>query len=95
MDSETLPKVETMPENPVSPYALSKLAGEKYSVIFHRIYGLPTVCLRYLSCPTSAETRHLSKAPEVTVLALGAVSGFRPVRRGGIVAFRMSMPFKS
>jgi UDP-glucose 4-epimerase len=39
-DSETLPKVETMPENPLSPYALTKLAGEKYCVVFHRIYGL-------------------------------------------------------
>jgi len=48
-DTEILPKVETMPERPISPYALSKLAGEKYSVIFHRTYGLPTVCLRYFN----------------------------------------------
>jgi nucleoside-diphosphate-sugar epimerase len=48
-DSEVLPKVETMPENPISPYALTKLTGEKYCVIFHRIYGLPTVCLRYFN----------------------------------------------
>lgn len=48
-DTEVLPKVETMPEKPISPYALGKLAGEKYSVIFHRTYGLPTVCLRYFN----------------------------------------------
>jgi nucleoside-diphosphate-sugar epimerase len=48
-DTETLPKVETMPENPLSPYALTKLAGEKYCVVFHRIYGLPAVCLRYFN----------------------------------------------
>src|SRR5208337_3444444 len=40
-DTETLPKVETMPENPLSPYALTKLAGEKYCVVFHRMYGFP------------------------------------------------------
>ena len=48
-DTPTLPKVETMPTNPISPYAVSKLAGEMYSVVFHRIYGLPTVCLRYFN----------------------------------------------
>jgi nucleoside-diphosphate-sugar epimerase len=48
-DTEVLPKVETMPENPVSPYALTKLTGERYCVVFHRIYGLPTVCLRYFN----------------------------------------------
>ena len=48
-DSEVLPKVETMPENPISPYALTKLAGEKYCGIFHRIYGFPTVALRYFN----------------------------------------------
>lgn len=48
-DTEVLPKVESMPENALSPYALTKLAGEKYSVLFHRLYGLPTVCLRYFN----------------------------------------------
>ena len=48
-DSPTLPKRESMPPNPISPYAVSKLAGEMYSQVFHRIYGLPTVCLRYFN----------------------------------------------
>ncbi|MBZ5515320.1 MAG: SDR family oxidoreductase [Acidobacteriia bacterium] len=48
-DSETLPKVETQPENPISPYALTKLAGEKYAVMFHRLYGFSTVSLRYFN----------------------------------------------
>jgi len=48
-DTPTLPKVETMPLNPTSPYAVSKLAGEHYCRIFHRIYGLETVCLRYFN----------------------------------------------
>jgi nucleoside-diphosphate-sugar epimerase len=48
-ESETLPKVETMHADPISPYGLQKLAGEKYCVLFHRLYGLPTVALRYFN----------------------------------------------
>jgi len=48
-ETEVLPKVETMPERPISPYALTKLAGEKYCVMFHRLYGLPAVALRYFN----------------------------------------------
>jgi UDP-glucose 4-epimerase len=38
-----------MPPNPISPYAVSKLAGELYMTSFHRVYGLPTVSLRYFN----------------------------------------------
>ncbi|GAB4335071.1 MAG: SDR family oxidoreductase [Calditrichia bacterium] len=48
-DSETLPKQEDMTPNPLSPYAVSKLAGEKYCQVFARIYGLHTVALRYFN----------------------------------------------
>ncbi len=34
---------------PMSPYAVSKLAGEYYCKVFHRIYGLETICLRYFN----------------------------------------------
>lgn len=44
-----LPKVESMPTEPLSPYAVSKLAGELYSSVFHRLYGLETVSLRYFN----------------------------------------------
>lgn len=47
--SEKLPKEEDMPVNPVSPYALTKYAGERYTQLFSEIYGLPTVCLRYFN----------------------------------------------
>lgn len=46
-NSETLPKVESMPVNPLSPYALTKYAQERYCQIFSQIYGLETVALRY------------------------------------------------
>jgi UDP-glucose 4-epimerase len=48
-NSETLPKVETMPVNPLSPYALTKYAQERYCQIFSQIYGLETVALRYFN----------------------------------------------
>jgi len=48
-NSETLPKVESMPVQPLSPYALSKYTAERYCQIYYRIYGLETVVLRYFN----------------------------------------------
>lgn len=48
-DLETLPKTEDMLPKPLSPYAVSKLAAEKYCQVFTRLYGLETVCLRYFN----------------------------------------------
>jgi UDP-glucose 4-epimerase len=48
-DDPTLPKVETLPANPISPYAVSKLAAEHYCRTFARLYGLETVSLRYFN----------------------------------------------
>lgn len=48
-DTPTLPKQETMPPNPLSPYAVSKLTGEMYASVFHKVYGLETVSLRYFN----------------------------------------------
>ncbi len=48
-DTPVLPKSEDLPTNPLSPYAVSKLAGEQYCRVFARLYGLETVCLRYFN----------------------------------------------
>jgi len=48
-DTPTLPKREDMSPNPISPYAVAKLAGEFYMTSFWRCYGLPTVSLRYFN----------------------------------------------
>lgn len=48
-DNPELPKHERMLPNPLSPYAVSKLAGEKYCSVFSRIYGLETIALRYFN----------------------------------------------
>jgi nucleoside-diphosphate-sugar epimerase len=48
-NSEVMPKVETMPVAPLSPYAITKYAGERYCQIFYQLYGLETVALRYFN----------------------------------------------
>ena len=48
-NTPTIPQTEDMPPDPLSPYALTKLAGEYYCHIFHQMYGLPTVSLRYFN----------------------------------------------
>jgi UDP-glucose 4-epimerase len=48
-DTEVLPKDETMPANPLSPYALQKFVGERYCKLYYELYGLETVSLRYFN----------------------------------------------
>lgn len=48
-DQPTLPKVETMRPEPLSPYAAAKLMGEYYCQVFSRVYNLETVSLRYFN----------------------------------------------
>jgi UDP-glucose 4-epimerase len=48
-DTPVLPKHEEMGTNPLSPYAVTKLANEEYCRIFYHLYGLETVCLRYFN----------------------------------------------
>jgi len=48
-DLEVLPKTEDMLPKPLSPYAVSKLAGEKYCQVFTSLYGLETIVLRYFN----------------------------------------------
>src|SRR6202043_2984351 len=48
-DTPTLPKREDMAPNPISPYAVAKLASEHYMISFYRCYRLETVSLRYFN----------------------------------------------
>ena len=48
-NSGELPRVETHSPDPISPYAVSKLAAERYCVSFSRVYPLETVALRYFN----------------------------------------------
>lgn len=81
-DLETLPKTEDMLPKPLSPYAVSKLAAEKYCQVFTRLYGLDTVCLRYFNVfgprqdPTSQYSAVIPKF--ISIIAQGE----RPVVYG-------------
>jgi UDP-glucose 4-epimerase len=48
-DRPELPKREDQPPAPLSPYAVSKAAGEQYGLVWHRLYGVETVGLRYFN----------------------------------------------
>ncbi|MFA5366018.1 MAG: SDR family oxidoreductase [Candidatus Bathyarchaeia archaeon] len=48
-DTKKLPNKENTPAKPLSPYAADKLAVEYYAKVFHELYGLETVCLRYFN----------------------------------------------
>src|SRR6201998_2812675 len=66
-ETPTLPKVETMQPEPISPYGVTKYVGELYAQVFGRVYGLENACLRYFNVfgprqdPTSPYSGVLSK----------------------------------
>lgn len=48
-DQPVMPLRESMTPNPLNPYALQKLAGEQYTRMFHRLFALDTLTLRYFN----------------------------------------------
>jgi len=48
-DTPVLPKLESMPPSPLSPYAVGKLVGEYYAKVFYDCFGLETISLRYFN----------------------------------------------
>jgi nucleoside-diphosphate-sugar epimerase len=81
-ETPTLPKVESMPAQPISPYGLTKYAGELYAQVFGRVYGLENACLRYFNVfgprqdPTSQYSGVLSR------FMLAVIEGQAPVVYG-------------
>jgi len=86
-DSETLPKIETMPAKPKSPYAVQKYVGELYASVFTSCFGLETVALRFFNVygprqdPSSAYSgilslfmKHLVARTEPTIFGDGEQS---------------------
>lgn len=57
-DTEVLPKTETISPNPLSPYALQKWIGEHYCKLYHCLYGLETISLRYFNVFGPAQDPH-------------------------------------
>lgn len=66
-ETRTLPKVETMPAAPISPYGVTKYVGELYARVFGRVYGLESASVRYFNVfgprqdPTSQYSGVLSR----------------------------------
>jgi len=77
-ETEELPKRETMPPMPLSPYAVSKLAGEMYLKVFAGIYGLETLSLRYFNVFGPAQTPDGAYAAAIPRFVDRAISG-RPI----------------
>lgn len=48
-EQEIMPLKESMPPNPMSPYALQKYIGEQYCRLYYMLYGLKTISLRYFN----------------------------------------------
>jgi nucleoside-diphosphate-sugar epimerase len=48
-ETPTLPKVEDMQPQPISPYGVTKFVGELYAQVFGRVYGLENACVRYFN----------------------------------------------
>ena len=81
-DTPTLPKVETMPVRPLSPYAASKAAGEAFLAAWHATYGLETVALRYFNVYGPRQSPRSLYAAVVPRFLAAAARGEAPVIYG-------------
>jgi len=81
-DSPVLPKVETMAPAPLSPYAVSKLSGEYYCRIFHALYGIETVSLRYFNVFGPHQDPNSQYAAVIPNFIAAATSGKPPTVHG-------------
>lgn len=78
-DTPTLPKVETMTPRPMSPYAISKLAGEQYVTVFGKLYGFETVSLRYFNVFGPRQDPKSEYAAVIPRFVTTILAGQRPV----------------
>jgi len=81
-ETPTLPKIETMPPSPLSPYAASKLAGEQYCKVYHHVYGLETVVLRYFNVFGPRQDPNSQYAAVIPKFVTAALRGESPVIYG-------------
>ncbi len=77
-DNPTLPKREDMPVRPISPYGISKYAGEQYCQIFTEIYVLETVCLRYFNIFGPKQDPHSPYSGVISIFIKAYLCGVPP-----------------
>jgi UDP-glucose 4-epimerase len=77
-DSEILPKIETMPPMPMSPYASSKMAGEGLMRAWANCFGIDTVSLRYFNIFGPRQSADSAYAAVIAAFAKAMLGGNRP-----------------
>lgn len=81
-ESEALPKVETMPVDPRSPYAASKVSGESLLAAYGASYGMQTVSLRYFNVFGPRQQDDSPYTGVIAIFARGLLEGVAPVIHG-------------
>src|SRR5580692_8746039 len=81
-DTEVAAKHEPLPPNPLSPYALQKYAAEEYGQLFHKLYGLPTVSLRYFNVFGPRQAFNSPYSGVIAKFCTGMLAGNAPVIYG-------------
>lgn len=81
-DDPTLPKVETHPPRPLSPYAASKLAGEHLLTSWSASYGISTVSLRYFNIFGPRQSADSAYAAVIAAFGKRLLEGKPPVIYG-------------
>ena len=77
-DTPTLPKVETMTPAPLSPYAVNKITCEYYAAVFHMLYGLETISLRYFNVFGPRQNPKSQYAAVIPIFVTTMLRGERP-----------------
>ncbi len=78
----TIPKREEMTALPVSPYGLSKVAGEHYCRVWSHVYGLETVCLRYFNIFGPRQDPASPYSGVISIFARKMIDGVAPTIHG-------------
>lgn len=81
-DTPVLPKVESMPVNPLSPYAVGKLVGEYYCSVFYKVFGLETIALRYFNVFGPYQNPKSQYAAAIPAFVTAVLNGTSPTVYG-------------
>src|SRR5262249_24099464 len=81
-NTPTLPKVETMPPHPLSPYALQKLVAEQYCQMFTALYGFETVTTRYFNVFGPRQDPGSPYSGVISLFSAALLAGRQPIIHG-------------
>jgi UDP-glucose 4-epimerase len=81
-ETPTLPKVETMAPEPISPYGVTKFVGELYAQVFGRVYGLENASVRYFNVFGPRQDPRSQYSGVLSRFMLAVIKGEPPVVYG-------------